>query len=71
MATQRRHRKAKLSTAADIHDMHPKTLARWVREGKITGYKAGRLIYVDLDELDALFTPIPSALTSGGGSGAA
>lgn len=60
--TERRRRKAKLSAAAGMYDVHPKTLARWIREGKITGYRAGRLLYVDIDELDALFAPVPSAV---------
>ncbi len=42
-----------------------KTIRRWIAAGRITGYRAGpKLIRVDLDELDAMLRPIP---TAGGG----
>ncbi|MGV9868093.1 excisionase family DNA-binding protein [Rhodococcus koreensis] len=37
-----------------------RTIERWIDTGKLTGYRAGpKLVRIDLDELDALFTPIP------------
>lgn len=45
--------------AADHFDVDPKTIRRWIDEGLITGFRLGpRLIRVDLNELEALLTPI-------------
>jgi excisionase family DNA binding protein len=46
-----------------------KTVRRWITSGDLAGYRAGkRLIRVDLNELDALLRPFP---TAGGGTDAA
>jgi excisionase family DNA binding protein len=55
-------RYAPLSTGADYADVSTRTLRRWIAQGRVTGYRAGpRLIRVDLNELDAMLAPIPSA----------
>lgn len=41
-------------------------LRKFIAEGRITGYRLGkRAIRVDLHEVDALLTPIPSAKAGG------
>lgn len=51
--------------AAEYAAVSPKTIRRRIADGSLTGYRMGaRLIRVDLNELDALLRPIPSA---GGG----
>jgi len=50
-----------LTTAAEYADVSTKTMRRWIAEGKVPGYRAGRLIKVDLNELDAALRPIPTA----------
>jgi excisionase family DNA binding protein len=61
-----RPRRAKLPAAAEQYGVSVKTLRRRIASGHLTAYRLGsRIIVGDLDELDALFTPIP---TVGGGS---
>jgi excisionase family DNA binding protein len=48
-----------LNNAADYAGVHVKTIRRWISAGRLTGYRLGpRLIKVDLDQLDAMLTPI-------------
>lgn len=66
VATSRRKaapaRRVKLSAAAEMYGISVKTLRRRISTGDLTGYRLGnRLILVDLDELEALMRPIPSA----------
>lgn len=64
MATATTHttRRIKLGAAAERHGISVITLRRRIAEGKLTGYRLGaRIIVVDIDELDALFEPIPTA----------
>ena len=37
-----------------------RTLRRWIAEGKLTGYKAGKLLRVRPADVDALFVPTNS-----------
>jgi excisionase family DNA binding protein len=39
---------------------HPKTLRRLIAAGLLTGYRVGRAIRIDLDELYAALPPIPT-----------
>lgn len=56
------HRYASLSEAATYIDCNEKTLRRYIAAGRLIGYRLGtRSIRVDLDELDALLQPIPTA----------
>ncbi len=62
-ATQRRL--ASINAAAEYADVSAKTIRRRISDGTIKGYKLGsRTIRVDLNELDAIMRPIP---TAGGG----
>lgn len=60
-----RRRLAAPAEAAAYAHVSPRTIRRRVADGTLTGYRFGpRLIRVDLDELEALLRPIP---TAGGG----
>lgn len=65
MATSRNNparRWASLSLGAEYIGVSEKTLRRLIAGGQITGYRIGkRLLRVDLNELDALASPIPTA----------
>lgn len=51
-----------LTLGAEHIGVSEKTLRRLVASGRITGYRFGpRLIRLDLNELDAMLRPIPSA----------
>ena len=48
--------------AAERWDVSVDTIRRLISDGKLTGYRLrGRIIRVDLAEVDACFKPIPSA----------
>lgn len=40
--------------AAEYGHYSERTIERWIHEGKLPSYKVGRLIRVDLNELDQL-----------------
>jgi excisionase family DNA binding protein len=51
-----------IATGASCYKVSEKTLRRWVAEGRITGYRFGpRMIRVDLNEIEQLLKPIPTA----------
>ena len=51
-----------LADAAEEFSVSVKTIRRRIADGTVTGYRVGRLIRVDLDELrDRLAITIPSA----------
>jgi excisionase family DNA binding protein len=51
-----------LAVAADEFGVSTKTIRRRIADGTVTGYRVGRLVRVDLDELrTALVSTIPSA----------
>ncbi len=55
-------RRASLADAGRRYDVSTRTLRRLIASGDLPGYRLGRrLIRVDLDELDALLRPIPTA----------
>ncbi|MBX7434576.1 helix-turn-helix domain-containing protein [Mycobacterium sp. Y57] len=55
-------RLAGIPVAAKNADVHPRTLRRWISEGRLTGYRVGpRLIKVDLNELEAFIQPVGGA----------
>lgn len=55
-------RPAPLKTTSEQYGVSEKTLRRYIAQGKLTGYRFGtRLIRVDLDEVEALLKPIPTA----------
>jgi len=51
-----------IADAAEFAGVNPKTIRRRIADGTLTGYRMGpRLIRVDLNELDAILRPIPTA----------
>ncbi len=51
-----------ITVAAEHVGCHSRTIRRYIAAGRLTGYRMGpRLIRVDLNELDALLRPIPTA----------
>jgi excisionase family DNA binding protein len=53
-------RYASLAKAAVYADCNERTLRRHIAAGDLTGYRLGRVIRIDLNELDAWLTPIPT-----------
>jgi excisionase family DNA binding protein len=49
-----------LTTAAEYADVSTKTMRRWIAESKVPGYRAGRLIKIDLNDVDAALRPMVS-----------
>ena len=61
-------RLATVAQAAEYAACSPKTVRRYISAGTLTGYRMGkRLIRVDLNELDRLLRPIPSARSAAAG----
>lgn len=58
-SSQRRY--VSLADAAVYVDCNERTLRRHIAAGTLRGYRFGRLVRVDLDELDAIIRPIPAA----------
>jgi excisionase family DNA binding protein len=57
-----------LATAAAYADVSTRTLRRYIAHGRLTGYRVGpRLVKIDLNELDELARPIPTARGPGTG----
>lgn len=57
-----------LAAAAAYADVSTRTLRRYISHGRLTGYRVGpRLIKIDLNELDELARPIPTARGPGTG----
>lgn len=55
-------RLASISTAAEHLDVTPRTVRRYLAAGLLTGFRVGpRLVRVDLNEVDAMLRPIPTA----------
>jgi excisionase family DNA binding protein len=51
-----------INQASQYADVHPITIRRWVAAGRVPAYRAGpRLLKIDLNELDAMLRPIPTA----------
>ena len=48
--------------AAEHYGVTTRTIYQWIVEGKITGYKMGGIRRVDLNEIDAAFTPYGGAV---------
>jgi excisionase family DNA binding protein len=49
-----------LAHAAEYADCNERTLRRLIADGKITGFRLGRVIRIDLNELDQALKPIPT-----------
>lgn len=51
-----------IQNAAAYAGVSPKTIRRRISDGSLNGYRMGpRLLRVDLNELDAMLRPIPTA----------
>lgn len=50
-----------LAEAARYWDVSPRTVRRRIADGSLRGFKIGRLVKVDINEVDSLIRPIPSA----------
>ena len=62
-SAQQNPRWATLDVAATYLSVSHKSIRRMISQGKIPAYRAGALlIRVDLNELDALMSPIQSAV---------
>lgn len=62
IAVPQARRLASINEAAKHAAVSIKTIRRRVADGTLTGYRMGpRLIRVDLNELDAVLRPIPTA----------
>ena len=46
-----------LQQAADSTQLSARTLRRYIAEGRLTAYRAGRTIRLKPEDVDALFTP--------------
>jgi excisionase family DNA binding protein len=52
---------ASIQEAARRCDVHPDTIRRRISSGQLTGYRlGGRIIRVDVAEVEALLRPIPT-----------
>lgn len=55
-------RLASVADAAAYADVSDRTIRRYIAAGRLTGYRVGpRLVKIDLEEVDALVRPIPTA----------
>jgi excisionase family DNA binding protein len=61
MSSTPERRYASLPKAAEYLGCNERTIRRHIASGDITGYRLGRVYRVDLNELDAWLTPIPTA----------
>ena len=54
-----------IAAAADTLGVSTKTIRRYIADGRLTACRMGpRLIRVDMTEVDALLSPIPTAQAS-------
>ena len=47
-----------LATAADRTGVSVKTLRKWIAAGALPGFRHGRMLRVDPDDIDELFRPV-------------
>lgn len=51
-----------LAAAAEYANVSTRTLRRYISTGRLAGYRVGpRLVKVDLNQVDAMVRPIPTA----------
>lgn len=61
-ATNAARRLVSISAAADHIACSDRTIRRLIADGRLTGYRIGnRILRVDLNQLDSLLQPIPTA----------
>ncbi|GLE52325.1 excisionase family DNA-binding protein [Mycobacterium montefiorense] len=57
-----RRRYAKIAEAADYLQVTDRTIRQMIADGRLTGYRSGgRLVRIDLNELDAAMKPFGGA----------
>jgi len=57
--------RASIAAAANALGVSTRTVRRYIADGRLTGYRMGpRLIRVDMAEVDALLSPIPTVQAS-------
>lgn len=57
-----RRRYGKIADAAEYLQVTERTIRQMIADGRLTGYRAsGRLVRIDLDELDAVMKPFGGA----------
>jgi hypothetical protein len=70
MSDTPRPRWCSLKDAAAIYSVHPDTLRRRIREGKLTGLKLGyKTLRIDLNEVEVLFQKMPTTRGSDSAGG--
>jgi hypothetical protein len=68
----RARRLASVQAVAQMYDVDPKTVRRWIAAGLVTGYKVGdRLVKLDLNEVENNVVTVMVPATAGDGDGAA
>lgn len=61
-----RKRYVSVQDGADYTGLSVRTIRSYIADGRLTGYRLGpRALRLDVDELDALFVPIPTAAVGG------
>lgn len=50
-----------IEQAAQLYDVHPATVRRWIASGRLPAYRVGRLVRIKASDLDTLGRRIPSA----------
>ncbi|WP_330474648.1 excisionase family DNA-binding protein [Terrabacter sp. C0L_2] len=64
--TPQRRRYETLQSAAERLAVDTRTVRRWIAAGRLNAYRTGpRLIRVDIDEVDALLTPVADFVSRG------
>jgi excisionase family DNA binding protein len=60
MSESPRRRYASLVDAAEYLGVNERTIRRHISAGDLPAYRLGRLVRVDLDELDQALKPVPT-----------
>lgn len=60
MSTTQTNRMFTLKQAAEHTQLGERTLRRYIANGRLTAYRAGRSIRIKPDDLEAIFTPTNS-----------
>ncbi|WNV89019.1 helix-turn-helix domain-containing protein [Umezawaea sp. Da 62-37] len=60
--TTTQRRLSSIAVAAEYADVSTRSIRRWISAGLLTGYRVGpRLVKIDLNDLDRIARPIPTA----------
>lgn len=58
-----------VNEVAAIVGVHPKTVRRWIRSGRVRAYRVAGQVRIDLNDLDAVAVPIVPTERRRGGAG--